>query len=327
MENLSLTEKYVDDLNTLASEVSKTIVGQKKLVDSIMLALLSNGHILIEGAPGLAKTLAVKSFAKAVEGTWSRIQFTPDLVPSDLVGSRMWNPSTSTFITEKGPVFANFLLADEVNRAPAKVQSALLESMEERHVTIGKETLDLPKPFLVLATQNPIESEGTFQLPEAQLDRFLIKIQVNYPDFEAELEIVRRFITNDFSTENVLATQDILDLQQARSEIKIPRSVAEYMVKIVQNTRSLQEKDGSDYSKYVAYGSGPRGTLALVTVSQGKALLNGRRSVSVTDVKEAAELVLGHRVILTYEGFNEGITENDIINFVLETTPEPSPGA
>jgi MoxR-like ATPase len=326
MENLSLPEKYVDDLNTLASEVSKTIVGQKKLVDSIMLALLSNGHILIEGAPGLAKTLAVKSFAKAVQGSWSRIQFTPDLVPSDLIGSRMWNPNNSTFSTEKGPVFANFLLADEVNRAPAKVQSALLESMEERHVTIGKETLDLPKPFLVLATQNPIESEGTFQLPEAQLDRFLIKIQVNYPDFDAELEIVRRFITNDFTTESVLSTEQILELQKARSEIKIPRSIAEYMVSIVQNTRNLGKMQ-EEFSNYVSYGSGPRGTLALVTVSQGKALLNGRRSVTVTDVKEAAELVLNHRIILTYEAFNDGIAENDIIKFVIENTPEPSPGA
>ena len=269
----------------------------------------------------------MKSFAKAVDGSWSRIQFTPDLVPSDLVGSRIWSTNTSSFSTEKGPIFANFLLDDEVNRAPAKVQSALLESMEERHVTIGKETLDLPKPFLVLATQNPIESEGTFQLPEAQLDRFLIKIKVNYPNFDAELEIVRRFITNDFQTSQTLTSERVLELQKARSAIRIPRSVAEYIVNIVQATRNLDKVGDGSFSTYVSYGAGPRGTLALVTVSQAKALLNGRRSVTTLDVKEAAELVLGHRLILSYEGFNEGITEESIINFILDTITEPAPGA
>lgn len=327
MENLTEEEKYADDLNSLASEVSKTIVGQKKLVDSILLSLLSNGHILIEGAPGLAKTLAVKSFSKAVDGSWSRIQFTPDLVPSDLVGSRIWSNNTSSFSTEKGPIFANFLLADEVNRAPAKVQSALLESMEERHVTIGKDTLVLPKPFIVLATQNPIESEGTFQLPEAQLDRFLIKIQVGYPNFDAELEIVRRFITNDFQTSQTLTTERILQLQKARGDIRVPRSIAEYIVNIVQSTRNLEKVGDGSFAKYVSYGSGPRGTLALVTVSQAKALLNGRRSVTISDVKEAAELVLCHRLILSYEGFNEGVSEESIINFILNSVTEPAPGA
>lgn len=305
-------DRYSDAATTLHAtreQIAHVIAGQRQLVDALLLALICRGHLLIEGVPGLAKTLAVRTLSETTGGTWQRIQFTPDLLPSDITGTRIWNPHQQTFHAEPGPVFANFVLADEINRAPAKVQSALLEAMEERRVTIGRETLHLPDPFVVLATANPIESAGTFDLPEAQADRFLLKVVLDYPDETTEVEIARRHL---LGTPDVTVTLDpatVIELAELRASVTVPRDVAVTAVRLARATRSA---DG------VEYGAGPRGTLALVTAAQGRALLHGRGKATADDVYEVAHLTLAHRIVLTRRAVLDGARTQHIVAALVE---------
>ena len=323
MTELTKIDRATDDLSSIAAEVGKVIVGQKDLVDAILLCLIADGHLLIEGAPGLAKTKTVRTFSDAVGGLWQRIQFTPDLVPADLVGTRIWRPDRSEFDVELGPVMANFVLADEINRAAPKVQSALLESMEERQVTIGGKTFPLPRPFLVMGTQNSIESEGTYPLPEAQTDRFLLKITVTYPNQSEELEIIRRTLISTEKVQQIIDSERIIELQEIRRGIRVPRSVADYAVRLVSASRDLA-KNGDGL---VAFGAGPRGSISLVRVAQARALIAGRRTVTGDDVVAIAHMVLSHRLCLTFEASRRQIEPATIIDSLIANVTRPLPGA
>jgi MoxR-like ATPase len=321
--NSSEAQEASTDLATTAAEIGKAIVGQGTLVEAILLALVSDGHILIEGVPGLAKTKTVKTLAEAVGGSWSRIQFTPDLVPSDLIGTRLWRPDHGEFVTELGPVVANFVLADEINRAPAKVQSALLEAMEERQITIGGTSYSLPKPYLVLATMNPIENEGTYALPEAQTDRFLFKVTVGYPEIGEELEIVRRSIAGTEALRRVLDENRLLQLQDLRSRVYVGKDEAAYAVALAAATRDLGSVDLGNLSPYVTLGAGVRASLAIVRSSQSRALLCGRRRVSVADIIAVAPLVLTHRINMSYRADSESVTASHIVDAVIRAVKTP----
>jgi MoxR-like ATPase len=310
-------------LERLLFEVKKVIVGQDRLLERVIVALLARGHCLIEGVPGLAKTLTVETMAAAVGGSYSRIQFTPDLIPSDIVGTRIYRPSTEAFDIELGPVFANFVLADEINRAPAKVQSALLEVMAERQVTIAGITHDAPNPFLVLATQNPIESEGVYPLPEAQRDRFLMKLVVGYPTAQEEIEIVRRMGVAPPEASQVLATDELLDLQRAADMVFVDSGTADYAVRLVQATRTPDAYGIEGIAELLAYGASPRGSLGLVAAAKGLALLRGRDYAVPQDVFDVAVDVLRHRLVLSYEGLAEGITTDNILHRILSVVPAP----
>ncbi|AEV16615.1 MAG: MoxR family ATPase [Thermus sp.] len=313
-----------EKLRTLLKEVKRVIVGQDHLLERMLVALLARGHLLIEGVPGLAKTLAVKTLAEAVGGSFRRIQFTPDLVPADLLGTRVYNPKEGEFRTELGPIFAHLLLADEINRAPAKVQSALLEAMQERQVTLGRETYPLPKPFLVLATQNPIESEGTYPLPEAQLDRFLLKVVVDYPAFHEELEIVRRMTTGEeIRVEKVLSLEDLLALSRLADQVYVHPKVAEHAVALVQATRDLGRAGLKDLKPYVAYGASPRASLALVGGAKALALLRGRAHALPEDVRDLFPDALRHRLVLSYQALAEGVGPEAVLQAVLDRFPPP----
>jgi MoxR-like ATPase len=310
-------------LERLLFEVKKVIVGQDRLLERVIVALLARGHCLIEGVPGLAKTLTVETMAAAVGGTYSRIQFTPDLIPSDIVGTRIYRPSTEGFDVELGPVFANFVLADEINRAPAKVQSALLEVMAERHVTIAGVTHAAPNPFLVLATQNPIESEGVYPLPEAQRDRFLMKLVVGYPTAQEEIEIVRRMGVAPPEASQVLASDELLDLQRAADMVFVDSGTADYAVRLVQATRTPDAYGIEGIGELLAYGASPRGSLGLVAAAKGLALLRGRDYAVPQDVFDVAVDVLRHRLVLSYEGLAEGITTDHLLHRILSVVPAP----
>lgn len=299
------------------SEVEKVIVGQQQLLERVLVALLAGGHILIEGVPGLAKTRTVRTFAEVLGGSWQRVQFTPDLVPSDLVGTRVWLPGEGRFSLEVGPVNTNFLLADEINRAPAKVQSALLEAMEERQVTLGRETIRLPDPFLVLATQNPLESEGTYPLPEAQTDRFMFRVVVTYPTVEQELEVVRRALVGAALPQRLLRIEDVLEARRVCRSIYVPRDVAAAAVRIVSLTRP---GSGSPHTEHVLAGAGPRGSLALVAAAQARALLHGRTAVALGDVVELAVDVLSHRVQLSHRAVLDGRDQRDVTMAIVESS-------
>jgi MoxR-like ATPase len=310
-------------LERLLFEVKKVIVGQDRLLERVIVALLARGHCLIEGVPGLAKTLTVETMAAAVGGTYSRIQFTPDLIPSDIVGTRIYRPSTEGFDVELGPVFANFVLADEINRAPAKVQSALLEVMAERQVTIAGITHAAPNPFLVLATQNPIESEGVYPLPEAQRDRFLMKLVVGYPSAQEEIEIVRRMGVAPPEAAQVLAADELLDLQRAADMVFVDSGTADYAVRLVQATRTPAAHGVDGIDELLAYGASPRGSLGLVAAAKGLALLRGRDYAVPQDVFDVAVDVLRHRLVLSYEGLAEGITTDHLLHRILSVVPAP----
>jgi MoxR-like ATPase len=310
-------------LERLLFEVKKVIVGQDRLLERVIVALLARGHCLIEGVPGLAKTLTVETMAAAVGGSYSRIQFTPDLIPSDIVGTRIYRPSTEGFDVELGPVFANFVLADEINRAPAKVQSALLEVMAERQVTIAGITHDAPNPFLVLATQNPIESEGVYPLPEAQRDRFLMKLVVGYPTAQEEIEIVRRMGVAPPEASQVLATDELLDLQRAADMVFVDSGTTDYAVRLVQATRTPDASGVEGIAEYLAYGASPRGSLGLVAAAKALALLRGRDYAVPQDVFDVAVDVLRHRIVLSYEGLAEGITTDHLLHRILSVVPAP----
>jgi MoxR-like ATPase len=310
-------------LERVMFEVKRVIVGQERLVERLVVALLAQGHCLLEGVPGVAKTLAVETLARTVAGTFSRLQFTPDLVPSDIVGTRIYRASSESFDTEVGPIMANFVLADEINRAPAKVQSALLEVMAERHVTIGGQRFDVPQPFLVLATQNPIESEGVYPLPEAQRDRFLMKIPVGYPTAAEEREIIYRMGVAPPVANAVLSTDDLLRLQATSSRVFVHHAIVDYVVRVVLATRTPRQHGMNDVAQWVSYGASPRASLGLVAAGRAMALLRGRDYVLPQDVLDIAVDVLAHRLVLSYDAIADGIPATHAIRRVLQTVPLP----
>ena len=311
-------------IQTAIDEVRKVIVGQKTLVERMMVALLCRGHLLVEGVPGLAKTLAVKTLGEALDLDFARIQFTPDLLPADLVGTMIYQQKTGEFVARKGPVFTNLLLADEINRAPAKVQSALLESMQERQVTLGDVSHPLPEPFLVFATQNPIEQEGTYPLPEAQVDRFLLKAKVDYPTREEERQILDRMISGQApSVSRVLSADAVRSLTTRVREIYMDDRLRDYMVALVAATRAPREVGLVDLAPLIGYGASPRATLAFSEASRAVAFLRGRGYVVPEDVKEIAKDVLRHRVLLTYEAEAEDVTSDTVIDRILERVEVP----
>jgi MoxR-like ATPase len=316
-------EKESVFIKQLTDEIGKVIVGQNYLVERLLVGLLADGHILIEGVPGLAKTLSVKTLSDAIQTKFQRIQFTPDLLPADLIGTLIYNPQDGGFTTKKGPIFANIILADEINRAPAKVQSALLEAMQERQVTIGENTFKLDQPFLVLATQNPIEQEGTYPLPEAQVDRFMLKLSVTYPDKEEEMEIQNRMtIGETYEVNRVISPEDILKARKVVHEVYIDQKVKEYIVNIVMATRNPDEY-GLQLKDLIAYGASPRATIYLNLAGKAHAFLRGRGYVTPEDIKSIGMDVLRHRIIVTYEAEAEEVTSEHIVKQVFDHIEVP----
>ena len=311
-------------LSNLSNEMGKIIVGQKHLIERLMIGILANGHILLEGVPGLAKTLSVMTLAKAIQVKYQRLQFTPDLLPADLIGTLIYNPRSGEFTTKKGPIFSNIILADEINRAPAKVQSALLEAMREKQVTIGSETFKLEDPFLVLATQNPIEQEGTYPLPEAQVDRFMLKLNVDYPSKDEEREILDRMALTDASikVDAVLTPDDIKRLRKVVDQIYIDDKIKDYIVDLVIATRDPQ-KYGLNLGEFIEYGASPRATIFLAVASKAYAFLKGRGYVTPQDVKSIGMDVLRHRVIITYEAEAEEMTAEKVIQNIFDNIEVP----
>jgi MoxR-like ATPase len=304
-------------------EIKRVIVGQDAMLERLLVSLLAGGHVLLEGVPGLAKTLTVRTLAQVLGGSFRRIQFTPDLVPADLVGTRVYRPDTGRFDTELGPVFGNFLLADEINRAPAKVQSALLEVMQERQVTIGGTTYPVPLPFLVMATQNPIEHEGTYPLPEAQLDRFLMKIVVDYPSFGEEAAVVGRSLGEEAVVRERLTLEHLERFAQASRAVLVDRDVIGYAVSLADATRNPADYGLSDVEAYIEYGASPRGPIGMVQAARALALLRGRGHVTSGDVRDLAADVLRHRIVLSYDALSDGVSADDLLDRVLGEVTEP----
>lgn len=312
-------------LARIRAEIGRVIVGQEALVDRLLLALLCNNHVLIEGVPGLAKTLTVTTLAKCLQASFHRIQFTPDLLPADVIGTMIYNPKTGDFSTRRGPIFANVILADEINRAPAKVQSALLEAMQERQVTIGDSSFTLEDPFLVLATQNPVEQEGTYPLPEAQVDRFMFKLKVVYPNKQDELKILRRMATSSSvaAVDNVLKPTDVKRLRALADDIYMDEKLEEYIVNLVDATRHPGDYGMPALAELIRYGASPRATIYLAMAARGQALLEGRGYVTPQDVKSVAMDVMRHRVIITYEAEAEEKSSEDVVQEILNTVKVP----
>lgn len=321
-EQIEAQTGFVTDLET---GMSKVIVGQKYLIRSLLVGLLSNGHVLLEGAPGLAKTLAIKTLAKLIEGDFSRIQFTPDLLPSDVIGTLIYSQREERFETKKGPIFANFVLADEINRAPAKVQSALLEAMQEHQVTIGETSYSLPDPFLVLATQNPIEQEGTYELPEAQVDRFMLKALVDYPTLEEEKTIVRSHLRADYSEEvhSVIDVKGIIKAREVVKQVYVDERIEQYVADIVMATRNPENYGLADLKKYINFGGSPRASINLALAVRTTAFLKRRGYVVPEDVREIVHDVLRHRIGLTYEAEAEEMTADGIIKAIIDKVEVP----
>lgn len=311
-------------VRVITDEISKTIVGQKNMLERLLIGLLSDGHILLEGVPGLAKTLAISSLAKTINADFSRIQFTPDLLPADVVGTMIYNPQKSSFDVKKGPIFSNFVLADEINRAPAKVQSALLEAMQERQVTIGDNTYNLETPFLVLATQNPIEQEGTYPLPEAQLDRFMLKVVVGYPSIEEEREILRQKLAMTANTISaVVSKEDIIRAREVVKLVYIDQKIMNYITDIVFASRYPEQYRIENLKHFIAFGGSPRATICLALAARAYAFINHRGYVIPEDVIAVCPDVMRHRVGLTYEAEAENITSVDIINEIINRVDVP----
>ena len=310
-------------LEEVLYEVKRVIVGQDAMLERLLVALLAGGHVLLEGVPGLAKTLTVRTLADVMGGTFRRIQFTPDLVPADLVGTRIYRPDTGRFDTELGPVFGNFLLADEINRAPAKVQSALLEVMQEQQVTIGTESYAVPHPFLVLATQNPIESEGTYPLPEAQIDRFMLKILIDYPAHDEELTIVQRQLVAPPELREALSLEELRALQRATFAVYADPALVSYAVTLADATRRPGAHGLADVADYISYGASPRGPISVVHASRALALVRGRDYVVVDDVQALAKDALRHRLVLSYQALAEEVSADDLLDRVLAAVPVP----
>ncbi len=312
-------------IEALLMETEKVIVGQRYLLERLLVAFLANGHILIEGVPGLAKTTAVKTLSSAIQTKYQRIQFTPDMLPADLTGTLIYDQKSGNFITKKGPIFANVILADEINRAPAKVQSALLEAMQERQVTIGEDTLLLDDLFLVLATQNPIEQEGTYPLPEAQIDRFMLKVKISYPTREEELKILRRmsFTNKKIEVNNIVSPQNIMNARSVVDEVYMDEKIEKYIVDIVEATRKPEEYKLADLKGLIQYGASPRATINLVVASKAYAFLRGRGYVTPQDIKSIGMDVLRHRVIVSYEAEAEEKTSEDIVAKIFSEIEVP----
>lgn len=309
----------------LRAELGKVIVGQKYLIDRLLVGLLANGHILLEGVPGLAKTLALRTLASAIQAAFKRIQFTPDMLPADIIGTEIFNPRDLAFVIKHGPIFANLILADEINRAPAKVQSALLEAMQERQVTIGEQTYRLPQPFLVMATQNPIEHEGTYPLPEAQVDRFMLKVVITYPSLQEEREIIDVIGAPDYlpaRIDSVVSSEDILRAREVVGSVYMDDKIKDYIVSLVYATRTPGQYK-LDLQPFIQNGASPRATLSLVIASKALAFLDQRGYVTPQDVKSVAMDVLRHRLMLSYEAEAEGMTAEDVLQKVLDTIPVP----
>jgi MoxR-like ATPase len=304
-------------------EIKRVIVGQDAMLERMIVALLAGGHVLLEGVPGLAKTLTVKTMAEVLGGTFRRVQFTPDLVPADLVGTRIYRPDTGRFDIELGPVFGNFLLADEINRAPAKVQSALLEVMQEQQVTIGGETFPVPQPFLVMATQNPIESEGTYPLPEAQIDRFLMKVLVDYPSTGEESAVVGRSLDAFPDVRERLSLENLERYSRATQSVFVDRRVIGYAVALADATRNPADYGLDDLVTYIAYGASPRGPIGLVQAARALAMLRGRSHVAIADIRDLALDILRHRIVLSYDGLSEGVVVDELLERVLSAVPRP----
>jgi len=311
-------------LQTVKDEISKLIVGQESVIDSLLVALVCEGHVLLEGVPGLAKTTMINTLAKTLGLSFGRVQFTPDLLPSDIVGAQIYNPKNSQFETKKGPVFTHLLLADEINRAPAKVQSSLLEAMQERQVTIADNSYKLPYPFFVLATQNPLESEGTYSLPEAQLDRFMMKINVGYNTKKEEIEIARRVAyKSNIDINSVMSADELEELKSKLDSIHVDEQIEEYMADIIFATREPQKYGLNELKHLIRFGASPRGTIDLHKASRARALLSGRDYVTPVDVVFVSKEILRHRIILGYEAEADDITTDTIIDKIIETLPIP----
>ncbi len=324
LKDVALFENCKKTVETCRAEAAKRLVGQTHVIDAILTSIITGGHLLLEGVPGLAKTLAVNTFADISGLDFKRIQFTPDLLPADVTGTLLYEQNTAKFTVRKGPVFTNIVLADEINRAPAKVQSALLEAMAEKQVTIGDETYRLPEPFLVFATQNPIEQEGTYSLPEAELDRFLLKVLVDYPSPQEEIEIVKTAgKANHVEVKKVLSAAKIKELQSAFEKVVCADKIVEYIVNVVSVTRNLNKGRRADFSKYISFGASPRSGIALLQCAKVRALFAGRSFVLPQDVKECAADVLRHRLVLSYEAAADGVTADDIISKILTFVPVP----
>ena len=321
------TDSAAPAANTLMEqvlyEVKKVVVGQDHFLERVLIALLAKGHLLVEGVPGLAKTLTVNTLATAIQGTFKRIQFTPDLVPSDLVGTRIFNQKSGDFTTSLGPVFCNLLLADEINRAPAKVQSALLEVMQERQVTIAGETHKVPDPFVVMATQNPIETEGTYPLPEAQVDCFMMKVLVGYPSEEEEFVIVSRVTGAMQAVSRVATTAQLVDLQNQSRKLYVDPTLIQFAVKVVGATRNPDALGLKEFSRFITYGASPRASIAMIEAGRALAFLRGRDYVLPQDVIDIAPDVMRHRISLSYEALSESVSPDDIINQILRAVPAP----
>ncbi|MDE0187128.1 MAG: AAA family ATPase [Candidatus Poribacteria bacterium] len=319
-------EKESVFVHRIEDEIGKTIVGQKYLIERLLIGMLANGHVLLEGVPGLAKTLSVKTLSRAIETKFQRIQFTPDLLPADVIGTLVFDPRDSSFITKKGPIFANIILADEINRAPAKVQSALLEAMQEKQVTIGETTFQLDEPFLVLATQNPIEQEGTYPLPEAQVDRFMLKLNIGYPSREEEREIMERMAvtSTNLDIDAVISPADILAARKVVDEIYLDEKIKNYIIDLVFATREPASYDSlGDLDRLIAYGASPRATIYLTIAAKAHAFIRGRGYVTPQDVKSIGMDVLRHRVIITYEAEAEEMTSEDIVSKIFSEVEVP----
>ena len=312
-------------VSLLKQEIGQIIIGQKYLIDRLIVGLLSNGHILLEGVPGLAKTLAVKTLSNCIKGEFKRIQFTPDLLPADVIGTLIYSPNKGEFSTKKGPIFTNLLLADEINRAPAKVQSALLEGMQERQVTIGDQTYALPQPFLVLATENPIDQEGTYPLPEAQMDRFMLKLLVNYPDREEELQILNSNATSKEARQvnQVVDAETIFRSRKLIDQVYLDNKLKGYLVDLVLATRQPNEHGVSELESFIRFGASPRATISLAMASKAVAFMQGRSFVTPQDIKDIAPDVLRHRVMITYEAEAENVDSDQVIQKILDTVPVP----
>lgn len=320
-EKIQRESEFVD---LIQMEVNKVIVGQKHLVDSLLISLLSNGHILLEGVPGLAKTLAINTLSQSIQAKFSRIQFTPDLLPADLIGTLIYSQKNENFTVKKGPIFSNFILADEINRSPAKVQSALLEAMQERQVTIGEQTYKLEEPFMVLATQNPIEQEGTYPLPEAQLDRFMLKVVITYPTKDEEQRIIRMNVSKEFPKANaVINPENIIKAREAVKEVYLDEKIERYILDIVFATRFPQDYKLEKFKDMISYGASPRASIFLTMAAKANAFIKRRGYVIPEDVRAICHDVMRHRIGLTYEAEAENLSTEDIINEILNTVEVP----
>ena len=320
---IDIKKEHQKKIQSVISEVGKVVVGQEYMINRLLIGLFTQGHILLEGVPGLAKTLTINTLADVLHLDFQRLQFTPDLLPADLIGTMIYNQQKSEFEVKKGPIFANMILADEVNRSPAKVQSALLESMQEKQVTIGETTFKLDRPFLVMATQNPVEQEGTYPLPEAQVDRFMMKVFVDYPQKHEEMEIMRRMsnMTFDASVETVLTKEDVFRIRNEINAVKISESLEKYIIELVFASRNPKEYKLTDESTYIMYGASPRASINLNLAAKAVAFFDEREYVLPEDIKEIAQDVMNHRIILNYEAEADGVKTQDIIDAILHKVP------